>query len=149
MLRAGALELVDGSRTVTARQTAKALRALASAHAHLEPARRRAIGGLLENTADPRELAVLVMRFGLDGPPKSLGRVAETLGVSRARVSQIEQRAMERLEASKKPERAPSTDAMRKRKRASAIKRRVERTTSMRGGERVPRRRTGRITGTP
>jgi RNA polymerase primary sigma factor len=47
---------------------------------------------------DPRERRVLQMRFGLDrGEERTLNEVAETMGVSRERIRQIEQAALNKL----------------------------------------------------
>jgi RNA polymerase primary sigma factor len=46
----------------------------------------------------PREQVVLTLRFGLDGQPRhSLNQVSEVLAVSKERVRQIEERALEKL----------------------------------------------------
>ncbi len=46
----------------------------------------------------PREAAVLRLRFGLtDGQPRTLGEIAEELGISRERVRQIEGEAIHKL----------------------------------------------------
>ena len=47
---------------------------------------------------DPRERRVLQMRFGLDrGDERTLSEVAELMGVSRERIRQIEQAALNKL----------------------------------------------------
>jgi RNA polymerase primary sigma factor len=47
---------------------------------------------------DPREAAVLRMRFGLDNePPKTLKEIGERLGLTRERVRQIENEALAKL----------------------------------------------------
>jgi RNA polymerase primary sigma factor len=47
---------------------------------------------------DPREAAVLRMRFGLNGEePKTLHAIGESLGLTRERVRQIEQEALSKL----------------------------------------------------
>ena len=48
-------------------------------------------------TLDPRERRVIEMRFGLARPEATLSEVAETLGVSRERIRQIEQAALAKL----------------------------------------------------
>jgi DNA-directed RNA polymerase sigma subunit (sigma70/sigma32) len=48
---------------------------------------------------DPRELFVIVRRFGLDGePPEKLAGIGETLGLSREAVRQIEARAVGKIQ---------------------------------------------------
>jgi RNA polymerase primary sigma factor len=50
---------------------------------------------------DPREAAVLRMRFGLDDhEPKTLKEIGECLGLTRERVRQIESEALLKLSAS-------------------------------------------------
>ncbi len=50
------------------------------------------------DTLDPRERRVLQMRFGLErGEERTLTEVAETMGVSRERIRQIEQAALNKL----------------------------------------------------
>jgi RNA polymerase sigma factor (sigma-70 family) len=52
-------------------------------------------------TMDPREAAVLRMRFGLDGEePKTLKEIGEIMGVTESRVCQIHTQATARLRAS-------------------------------------------------
>ena len=47
---------------------------------------------------DPREASVLRMRFGLnDEEPKTLKEIGERLGLTRERVRQIENEALEKL----------------------------------------------------
>jgi RNA polymerase primary sigma factor len=53
---------------------------------------------LLEALND-RERRILLARFGLAGPEKTLREVADELGVSAERVRQLEQRALEKLRA--------------------------------------------------
>jgi RNA polymerase primary sigma factor len=49
-------------------------------------------------TMDPREATILRMRFGLDdSEPKTLKEIGETMGLTRERVRQIENEALERL----------------------------------------------------
>jgi len=49
-------------------------------------------------TLDARERKILVMRFGLDdGRPKSLEAVAEHLGVSRERIRQVQEQALDKM----------------------------------------------------
>lgn len=45
----------------------------------------------------PRQAVVITERFGLGGPARTLADVAETLGVSRERVRQLEARALRNL----------------------------------------------------
>jgi RNA polymerase sigma factor (sigma-70 family) len=48
---------------------------------------------------DPRELFVIVRRFGLDGePPEKLAGIGETLGLSREAVRQIESKAIAKIQ---------------------------------------------------
>jgi RNA polymerase primary sigma factor len=59
-----------------------------------------AVEALARMIADlkPREQAVLKMRFGLDGEPRhSLSQVSKTLDVSKERVRQIQERALQKL----------------------------------------------------
>ena len=61
--------------------------------------RDEAIGRLIE-TLRPREREVLALRFGLDGKTKlSLSQVGKVLAVSKERVRQIQDRALEKLRA--------------------------------------------------
>lgn len=53
---------------------------------------REALAGL-----DAREREILVRRFGLEGPEETLEAVGARLGLSRARVGQLEARALARL----------------------------------------------------
>lgn len=43
---------------------------------------------------DPREREILARRFGLDGPEETLEEIAARLGLSRARVAQLQRRAL-------------------------------------------------------
>lgn len=45
----------------------------------------------------PRQARIVRLRFGFDGPPMTLAEVAEREGVSRERVRQIQEKALERL----------------------------------------------------
>lgn len=48
---------------------------------------------------DPRELFVIVRRFGLDGePPEKLAGIGETLGLSREAIRQIEAKAIAKIQ---------------------------------------------------
>lgn len=58
----------------------------------------RALGKQLRARTDAREYTIIEHRYGLNGHvPKSLGKVAELVGVSRQRVHRIECRAIARL----------------------------------------------------
>ena len=58
---------------------------------------QRAVKRVLE-ILDQREREVIVLRFGLDGhPPRTLKKTGETLGITRERVRQIQQRALLRI----------------------------------------------------
>src|ERR1019366_10180360 len=49
-------------------------------------------------TLDARESRILAMRFGLDdGQPKTLEAVGERLGVTRERIRQIQEQALEKM----------------------------------------------------
>jgi RNA polymerase primary sigma factor len=49
-------------------------------------------------TLDARESRILSMRFGLDnGRPKTLEEVGERLGVTRERIRQIQEQALQKL----------------------------------------------------
>ena len=49
-------------------------------------------------TLDARESRILAMRFGLDdGRPKTLEQVAEHFGITRERIRQIQEHALERM----------------------------------------------------
>jgi RNA polymerase primary sigma factor len=62
--------------------------------------RRAAVRDLL-TVLEPRELAILSRRFGLDSAePKTLQQLGSELGISRERVRQIEVGALERMRAS-------------------------------------------------
>lgn len=56
---------------------------------------RRAIDTCLTE----QERQVIVLRYGLNGPPKRQREVADITGISRSYVSRIEKRAMEKLRA--------------------------------------------------
>ena len=61
----------------------------------VENENQRGIKQILEDLQDARDRQVVVMRYGLDdNNPKTLGEVAEILGISRERVRQIEERAI-------------------------------------------------------
>ena len=54
--------------------------------------------GLVADISDPRERAITVMRYGLDGnEPLTQREIASLLGISRSYVSRIEKRVLERL----------------------------------------------------
>ena len=49
-------------------------------------------------TLDARESRILAMRFGLDdGQPKTLEAVGERLGVTRERIRQIQEQALQKM----------------------------------------------------
>lgn len=61
---------------------------------------REMVGSALESL-EPRERAIIAMRFGLDQtPPRTLAEIARTLGMSKERVRQIEERALSKLRGS-------------------------------------------------
>ena len=52
-------------------------------------------------TLDPRESKILAMRFGLDdGRPKTLEQIAEQFGITRERIRQIQEQALEKMRES-------------------------------------------------
>mgnify|MGYP000506134817 FL=1 len=54
--------------------------------------------GLVIGIPDPREKAIIVMRYGLDGnEPLTQREIASMMNISRSYVSRIEKRALERL----------------------------------------------------
>ena len=53
--------------------------------------------GLVADISDPRERAITVMRYGLDGNEPLTQREIASLGISRSYVSRIEKRVLERL----------------------------------------------------
>ena len=54
--------------------------------------------GLVISIPDPREKAIIVMRYGLDGnEPLTQREIASMMNISRSYVSRIEKRALERL----------------------------------------------------
>lgn len=54
--------------------------------------------GLVIGIPDPREKAIIVMRYGLDGnEPMTQREIASMMNISRSYVSRIEKRALERL----------------------------------------------------
>lgn len=54
--------------------------------------------GLVIGIHDPREKAIIVMRYGLDGnEPLTQREIASMMNISRSYVSRIEKRALERL----------------------------------------------------
>lgn len=54
--------------------------------------------GLVIGIPDPREKAIIVMRYGLDGnEPLTQREIAAMMNISRSYVSRIEKRALERL----------------------------------------------------
>lgn len=60
------------------------------------------MGELLSNLKE-REAEILKMRYGIeDGKPKTLQEISELMGISKERVRQIENRAMEKLRENKK-----------------------------------------------
>lgn len=61
---------------------------------------REMVGSALESL-EPRERAIIAMRFGLDQtPPRTLAEIARTLGMSKERIRQIEERALRKLRGS-------------------------------------------------
>ena len=76
-----------------------------------------------------RDRQIIIMRYGLnDDDPKTLGEVADTLGLSRERVRQIEERAVRTLrrEAIKAGILEPTDENFRTRKLHSAMRRKVK-----------------------
>ena len=60
-------------------------------------------------TLTPREVRVLTLRFGLrDGYDQTLEQVGEKFGLTRERVRQIEQNALEKLRAASRAEKLAS-----------------------------------------
>lgn len=60
------------------------------------------MGELLSNLKE-REAEILKMRYGIeDGKPKTLQEISELMGISKERVRQIENKAMEKLRENKK-----------------------------------------------
>jgi len=84
---------------------------------------------ILEDLENERDRQVVVMRYGLDdNNPKTLGEVAEILGISRERVRQIEERAIRliRKEAQKAGILEMNNDNFRTTKLHSAMRSRVK-----------------------
>lgn len=78
---------------MTARQTERELDRLAVDYGKLRERRAKVGNGLVEHLADhPRELAVLMLRYGVAGSPQTLEQAGDMLGVSRERARQLENR---------------------------------------------------------
>lgn len=100
---------------------------------------QRGIKQILEDLENERDRQVIVLRYGLaDNNPKTLGEVAEMLGISRERVRQIEERAIRliRKEALKAGILDMSADNFRTTKLHSAMHSRVN--TNILGDEEEP-----------
>jgi RNA polymerase primary sigma factor len=75
-----------------------------AAHAPAQAAEQEVLAETLDEALgehlSPREAQVLRLRFGLaDGQPRTLGEIAEDVGISRERVRQIEAEALRKLRA--------------------------------------------------
>ena len=63
-------------------------------------------------TLTPRENKILAMRFGLDdGKPKTLEEIGERLGVTRERIRQIQEEALEKMRVKISEHETPSVEA--------------------------------------